>query len=156
MRWIFDLGYPRTEERKSTHRTLLLCAVQLVCEAIVDVLSMYRELKSGIPLLNVWTGRNKLWVCREIVQMTLAAVLICLIYHVVPYAGFCERSDDVCSCSFTDSLPAVAEYCGDDAISIDGLGDADLVANITALVRQVVDATSFCAAATQKHVDVCS
>ena len=135
LRWIFDLGYPRTAERAPVSRTLLLCAVQIACEAVVDILSMYRELKSGIPLLHVWTGRNRLWVCREMVQMTLAAVVICLIYHVVPYAGFCERPDDVCSCSFTTSLPAVSEYCGSDAIGVDGAEEAAL-ANLTSALRQ--------------------
>ena len=86
LRWIFDLGYSTTEDRSPLHKTLLLCVVQIACEAVVDVLATYRELKSGIPLLNIWTGRNKVWILKEMAQMSLAAVLICAIYHVVPYA----------------------------------------------------------------------
>ena len=67
----------------------------------------------------------------------------------------CERSDDVCSCSFTDSLPAVAEYCGSDAASVDR-AVAEVVANVTAVVRQVVDATPFCDVTAQTRMDVCS
>ena len=77
----------------------------------------------------------------------------------MPYAGFCERPDDVCSCSFTASLPAVAEYCGSDAASVDR-ATAEAVANITAALRQcaaAVDATPFGGSAathTCTHVDV--
>ena len=117
LRHIIDLGFTSAADRPPVHLTLILCVVQLVFEALVDVTCMYKELKAGIPLLNVYSGRKKLWICKEMVQMALAATLLCLVYHVVPYAGFCERSDDVCSCSFTDSLPAVAEYCGSDAAS---------------------------------------
>ena len=139
-RWFFDLGYGTTAERPPLHQTLLLCALQIATEALVDVLAVYRELKSGIPLLNVWQNRNKVWVFKEMVQMALAAVLICcMIYHVVPIAGFCARPNDVCSCSFTDSLPAVAEYCGMDAASVDR-ASAEAAANATSVLRRCVAA----------------
>ena len=105
----------------------------------LGLLDLSVKLFQSIPLVNVWRGRNRLHVLLEMITMVGASFLLLTTFHVVPYAGFCERPDDVCSCSFTKSLPAVAEYCGTDATSYEA--NAAVVDNVTAVLQQCVKCT---------------
>ena len=112
VRWIIDLGSPNTADRIPLQKTILLCAMQLVCMCVVDVCSQHCMLRQSIPMLSVWKGRSRIWIAREVVQFMLATATLLLAMHVVPNFLFCRSASDVCECSFTMSLPAVAEHCG--------------------------------------------
>ena len=59
VRYAFDFGYPATEEElPPTLKLIGLSGLQIVCVAIVDIMSQYQELIQGIPLLNCWKGRK--------------------------------------------------------------------------------------------------
>ena len=112
VRWIIDLGSPTTADRIPLQKTLMLLAIQIVCMAVVDVVSQHSMLKQNIPMLSVWKGRSRIWIFREMFQFMMASATLLLAMHVVPLVVFCTSADDVCECSFTMSLPAVAEHCG--------------------------------------------
>ena len=116
VRWIIDLGSANTADRVPLLKTLLLCGIQLLFGAFVDVVSQHQQLKQNIPILSAVTGRNKIYVAREMFQFLLASSVLLLAMHVVPNVFFCPKMD-VCECSFTMSLPAVAEHCGLGAIA---------------------------------------
>ena len=72
---------------------LMLCAVQLLFGAFVDVICQHAMLKQNIPMLSAWHGRNKIWVAREVTQFMLATAMLLLTMHVVPNMFFCTGID---------------------------------------------------------------
>ena len=115
---------------QSPARLVLLALLQMAIMGAIDVACVYSELSQGIPLLNVWRGRHRAHIARDVLQFALAGFVVLVAFHVTPYWGQCGDAEDVCSCGFAEALPAVAEHCG---WGVDGSEEEDGMAAFVAL-----------------------
>merc|ERR1712096_320905 len=104
-------GYPAPDEMPSVWIVLGLALFQMLSEVVFGVLANFHQLTSNVPLLRVWIHTERVRKVREML-IVLSVGCFCLwTYRVVPLAGFCPKSDDVCSCSFAKGVPALTEMC---------------------------------------------
>ena len=100
-RYVFGLGYG-SGAIMSSGLVVINMMLEIVGEAIIDVLAAYTELKQGIPLNEYffhWKTHtlNLSWLYMNI--HALAMLIQLFIFRVVPTAIFCKTPDDVCSCT---------------------------------------------------------
>jgi len=90
----------------------------------------FQELLQGIPLVNVWRGRQRLQVGLEIESMTTACFVLLITFHLVPYSGLCE-THDICTCGFAKNLPPLVAWCSQVACNATAAAGACAVADVT-------------------------
>ena len=99
-RYVFGLGYG-SGAILSSGLVVINMMLEIVGEAIIDILAAYTELKQGIPLNDYFLHWNEFPTLFTITIMNINAMAILMelfIFKVQPRAIFCTTPDDVCSC----------------------------------------------------------